>query len=125
MSSEAQYREDTVLNGQSLSVLVNPCTNQPVLYNQIFDPTTSVQNLSRHLLPHAIRKQRLSIEPVQCGGAEADQWLPLPNQTPTSTDVFGYTNNFSLRGQRAERQHDVHDPHRSESYSEEQDFCYL
>src|ERR1700729_2586448 len=32
---------NTLVNGQL--VLVNPCTNQPILYNQIFDPRTSVQ----------------------------------------------------------------------------------
>ena len=84
---------NTVVNGQS--VLVNPCTNQPVLYNQIFDPTTSVQISPGIFCRRPFANNAFPSSRFSAAAQKLFNGLPLPNQTPTSTDVFGYTNNFS------------------------------
>ncbi len=81
--------------GISYNVLLNPCTGTPVLYNQIFDPRTSTQispgvfcrtPFANNTIPSTLFSQ--AAQTLITG-------LPLPNQTPTSTDVFGYINNYA------------------------------
>ena len=84
---------NTVVNGQS--VLVNPCTHQPVLYNQIFDPRTSVQISPGIFCRTPFSSNTIPSTLFSAAAQKLFTGLPLPNQTPTSTDVFGYTNNFS------------------------------
>ena len=84
---------NTVVNGQS--VLVNPCTNQPVRYNQIFDPRSSVQISPGIFCRTPFSNNTIPSTMFSAAAQKLFTGLPLPNQTPTSTDVFGYTNNFS------------------------------
>ena len=85
---------NTLVNGQL--VLVNPCTNQPVLFNQIFDPTTSVQISPGIFCRRPFPGNAFSSARFSAAAQKLFTGLPLPNQAPTSTDVFGYTNNFSF-----------------------------
>jgi hypothetical protein len=75
--------------------LVNPCTGMPVLYNQIFDPTTSVQISPGVFCRTPFAGNTIPSGDLSATAAKLFAGLPLPNQTPTSTDVFGYTNNFA------------------------------
>lgn len=88
----------SLYNGQF--VLLNPCTGMPVLYNQIFDPRTSTQiapgifcrtPFANNTIPNTLFSQ--AAQKLMTG-------LPLPNQAPTSTDVFGYINNYAINGTR-------------------------
>ncbi|MGA7159306.1 MAG: carboxypeptidase-like regulatory domain-containing protein [Acidobacteriaceae bacterium] len=88
----------TTVPGYSYAVLVNPCTGQPILYNQIFDPTTSVQSS-----PGVFCRQPLGNDTVPSSyfssvAQKLLSGLPAPNQAPLSTDVFGYTGNYSYKG---------------------------
>jgi hypothetical protein len=81
--------------GVSYNVLLNPCTGKPVLYNQIFDPSTGTQ-----ISPGIFCRQPFANNTIPSAAFSATAQklfagLPLPNQAPTSTDVFGYTNNYS------------------------------
>ena len=84
---------NTLVNGQL--VLVNPCTNTPILFNQIFDPTTSVQITPGIFCRTPFANNTIPGGRFSAAAQKLFNGLPLPNQTPTSTDVFGYTNNFS------------------------------
>ena len=86
----------TPYNGQN--VLWDPCNNQPVAYNEIYDPRTT-QNVSPGVFcrtPFAGNQVPSALfSPV----AQAlSKGLPLPNQAPQSTDVFGYINNYAYTG---------------------------
>jgi hypothetical protein len=90
----------TTVAGISYPVLVNPCTGSPVLFNQIFDPTTTTQNSPGVWCRTPLQGDAV---PTQYMSAAAHKLLtagkfPAPNQTPTSTDAFGYTNNYSQSG---------------------------
>jgi hypothetical protein len=85
----------TTVAGISYPVLVNPCTGMPVLYNQIFDPTTSVQISPGVFCRTPFAGNTIPSGDLSATAAKLFAGLPLPNQTPTSTDVFGYTNNFA------------------------------
>jgi hypothetical protein len=87
----------TVYPGVSYPVLLNPCTGLPVLYNQIFDPTTTVQKSPGIFCRTPFLNNTIS-SPLSATATKLLAGLPLPNQTPTSTDVFGYTNNYSFAG---------------------------
>jgi hypothetical protein len=79
-------------------VLLNPCTGQPVQFNQIYDPRTTTQvspgvfcrtPFSNNQVPSTL------FSPI----AQAlSKGLPLPNQAPQSTDVFGYIGNYAFTG---------------------------
>ena len=84
--------------GYNYGVLLNPCTNAPILYNQIFDPTTSRnvgngvfcrQPFAGNIIPASMQS---AVSKKLVAG------LPLPNQAPTQTDIFGYINNYSSSG---------------------------
>jgi hypothetical protein len=82
----------TLVNGQF--VLANPCTGQPVLYNQIFDPTTSVQISPGIFCRTPFANNTIPSARFSAVAQKLFTGLPLPNQTPTSTDLSGYTGNF-------------------------------
>ncbi len=81
----------TLYNGQLL--FINPCTGTPVLYNQIFDPTTTRQ-VSPGVFcrtPYAGNKITQTLSPT---ALKILAGLPLPNQAPQNTDLTGFTNNY-------------------------------
>ena len=80
--------------GVSYPVLLNPCTNMPVLYNQIFDPTTSVQISPGIFCRTPFPNNAIPTSSFSAAAQKLIAGLPLPNQAPTSTDVFGYLNNY-------------------------------
>ncbi|HEX4156572.1 MAG TPA: carboxypeptidase-like regulatory domain-containing protein [Acidobacteriaceae bacterium] len=83
--------------GVPYDVLLNPCTGMPVLYNQIFDPTTTVQITPGIFCRTPFPNNKIDL-PLSQAAQKLMAGLPLPNQTPTSTDVFGYINNYSQSG---------------------------
>ncbi len=85
----------TTVPGLPYPVLVNPCTGQPVLYNQIFDPTTSVQNSFGVFCRQPLLNNTVPAGYFSSVAQKLIAGLPNPNQTPLSTDVFGYTGNYS------------------------------
>jgi hypothetical protein len=84
----------TTVAGISYPVLVNPCTNQPILFNQIFNPATTVQ-----ISPGTFCRQPYQNNTITGGLSAAAvklmAGLPQPNQAPQSTDAFGFVNNYS------------------------------
>ncbi|HEY4011282.1 MAG TPA: carboxypeptidase-like regulatory domain-containing protein, partial [Acidobacteriaceae bacterium] len=85
----------TVVPGYSYDVLVNPCTGQPVLYNQIFDPRTTTQISPGVFCRQPFPDNKIPTTLFSAATQTLIQGLPLPNQAPTSTDVSGYLNNYS------------------------------
>ncbi len=86
----------TTVSGIPYPVLVNPCTNQPILYNQIFDPSTSVQISPGIFCRTPFPGNAFSSTRFSAAAQKLIAGFPTPNQAPTSTDVFGYTNNYSF-----------------------------
>ena len=84
----------SVYPGVSYPVLLNPCTGMPVLYNQIFDPTTSVQISPGIFCRTPFANNTIPSNEFSPAAQALIAGLPLPNQAPTSTDVFGYLNNY-------------------------------
>lgn len=79
---------------------VNPCTGQPILEDQIFDPATQNSNITAtnptgipcaYPFPgNIIPQQRIS------GVAQAlMKGLPAPNQTPINNPPWGFYNNYA------------------------------
>jgi len=85
----------TTVPGLPYPVLLNPCTGQPVLYNQIFDPTTGVQNSFGVFCRQPLLNNTVPTGYFSSVAQKLIAGLPNPNQTPLSTDVFGYTGNYS------------------------------
>ncbi len=81
--------------GFSYNVLLNPCTGQPVLYNQIFDPTTTTQIQPGVFCRQPFPGNKIPSTRFSAAAQKLIQGLPLPNQAPTSTDQFGYVNNYA------------------------------
>ena len=86
----------TPYNGQN--VLLDPCTNQPVLYNQIFDPRTSKQISPGVFCRTPFANNMIDPSLFSAAAQTLINGLPYPNQTPQSTDVFGYINNYAQSG---------------------------
>ncbi len=84
--------------GVPYNVLLNPCTGMPVLYNQIFDPTTSRQISPGVFCRTPFQNNTIPSSQFSAAAQKLISGLPLPNQPPTSTDVFGYLNNYSYSG---------------------------
>jgi hypothetical protein len=76
------------------NLFVNPCTGQPVLYNQIFDPSTSVQISPGVFCRTPFANNTIPTARFSAVAQKLFAGLPLPNQTPRSTDLSGYTGNF-------------------------------
>ncbi len=81
--------------GVGYNVLLNPCTGKPVLYNQIFDPSTGTQISPGIFCRQPFANNTIPTAALSATAQKLIAGLPLPNQAPTSTDVFGYTNNYS------------------------------
>src|ERR1700744_672384 len=81
--------------GISYDVLLNPCTGLPVLYNQIFDPRTTVQISPGVFCRTPFQGNKIPTALFSAATQKLIAGLPLPNKAPTSTDVFGYQNNYS------------------------------
>ena len=81
--------------GISYDVLLNPCTGLPVLYNQIFDPRTSVQISPGVFCRTPFQGNKIPTTLFSAATQKLIAGLPQPNQAPTSTDVFGYLNNYA------------------------------
>lgn len=88
----------TVYPGVAYPVLLNPCTNTPVLYNQIFNPTTTVQITPGVFCRTPFLNNTVPSTMFSAVAQKLYAGLPLPNQTPTSTDAFGYLNNYVQAG---------------------------
>ncbi|HEY1731906.1 MAG TPA: carboxypeptidase-like regulatory domain-containing protein [Terriglobales bacterium] len=86
----------TSYNGQS--VLLNPCTGLPVQYNQIFDPTTSTQVSPGVFCRTPFANNQVPTSLFSPTAQALSKGLPLPNQTPQSTDVYGYLGNYAYTG---------------------------
>jgi hypothetical protein len=82
----------------SYPVQVNPCTGQPLLFNQIFDPTTSTQITPGIFCRTPFPNNQIPSGMISAVSQKLIAGLPLPNQAPTSTDNYGYINNYSYSG---------------------------
>jgi hypothetical protein len=80
--------------GYTYDVLVNPCTGLPMQFQQIFDPTTSVQLVPNTFCRTQFAGNAFPSSSISAASAKLISGLPLPNRTPLSTDVFGYTGNY-------------------------------
>jgi hypothetical protein len=86
--------------GVSYPVLLNPCTGKPLLYDQIFDPRTSKQ-LSPGVFCRTPFANNTISAPMSAAAQKLIASLPLPNQAPLTTNVFGYINNYAISGTRS------------------------
>jgi len=88
----------TTVPGISYPVLVNPCTGDPMLYNQLFDPTTSTQISPGTFCRTPLANNTIPAQYMSPTAAKLIAGLPTPDQAPTSTDATGYDNNYSQKG---------------------------
>ena len=86
--------------GISYNVLLNPCTGQPVFYNQIFDPRSSQRVGPSTYCRTPFANNQVPSSLFSSTALKLLAGLPLPNQAPTSTDVFGFINNYAVNGTR-------------------------
>ncbi len=80
------------------NVLWNPCTNQPVAYNELYDPTTTRMASPGVFCRTALPNNQVPSSYFSAASQALMKGLPLPNQAPQSTDVFGYINNYAFTG---------------------------
>ncbi|HEX4008069.1 MAG TPA: TonB-dependent receptor [Acidobacteriaceae bacterium] len=85
--------------GVGYDVLLNPCTGTPLLYDQIFDPRTSTQ-ISPGVFCRTPFPGNMIDAPMSAAAQKLIAGLPLPNQAPQTTNVFGYINNYVIAGTR-------------------------
>jgi hypothetical protein len=88
----------TAVPGIPYDVLVNPCTGQPILYNQIFDPTTSVQKSYGVFCRTPLLNNTVPTGYMSSVAQKLAAGLPEPNQTPLNTDLTGYNGNYAQAG---------------------------
>ncbi|GGG78679.1 carboxypeptidase regulatory-like domain-containing protein [Edaphobacter dinghuensis] len=86
----------TPYNGQN--VLLNPCTGLPVQYNQVYDPRTTKQVSPGVFCRTPFANNQVPTTLFSSTAQKLGNGLPLPNQTPQSTDVFGYLGNYAQTG---------------------------
>ncbi|HEY1500266.1 MAG TPA: TonB-dependent receptor [Acidobacteriaceae bacterium] len=86
--------------GVGYNVLLNPCTGTPLLYDQIFDPRTSNQ-ISPGVFCRTPYPSNTINSPMSAAAQKLLAGLPLPNQAPLTTNVFGYINNYVISGTRS------------------------
>jgi hypothetical protein len=87
-------------------VLWNPCDNQPVHYNELFDPTTSTNMgggvFCRHSMVSLYGKNAIPSPYLSPTAASLMKGLPAAlaghYQTPTTTDVDGFAGNYAQTG---------------------------
>lgn len=88
----------TPVAGNPAGETINPCTGQPVLYNQIFDPTTTTQSSPGVFCRQPLLNDTVPSSYMSSTAQTLMKGLPDPNQTPLSTDVDGYTGNYAQTG---------------------------
>jgi hypothetical protein len=88
----------TAVAGQPAGETINPCTGQPILYNQIFDPTTTTQSSPGVFCRQPLLNDTIPANFMSTTAQTLIKGLPNPNQPPLSTDVDGYTGNYSQSG---------------------------
>jgi Carboxypeptidase regulatory-like domain len=86
----------TPYNGQN--VLWNPCTNQPVAYNELHDPTSTRMYSPGVFCRTALDNNQVPSSYFSPVAQALSKDLPPPNQAPQSTDVFGYIGNYAFKG---------------------------
>jgi len=86
----------TPYNGQN--VFLDPCTGLPVQFNQIYDPRTTTQVSPGVFCRMPFANNQIPTSLFSPTAAALSQGLPLPNQAPQSTDVFGYIGNYAYTG---------------------------
>ena len=86
--------------GVGYNVLLNPCTGTPLYYDQIFDPRTSNQ-ISPGVFCRTPYPNNTIDSPLSTAAQKLIAGLPLPNQAPLTTNVFGYINNYVTSGTRS------------------------
>jgi hypothetical protein len=86
----------TLYMGQN--VLLNPCTGLPLQYNQVFDPRTTTQVSPGVFCRTPFSGNQVPTSLFSPTAQALMKGLPLPNQTPQSTDVFGYLGNYAQTG---------------------------
>jgi hypothetical protein len=86
----------TPYNGQFL--FVDPCNGLPVQFNQVYDPTTSTQIAPGVFCRTPYAGNKIPTGSLSQAALKLIQGLPAPNQTPTSSDVFGFVNNYTQTG---------------------------
>jgi hypothetical protein len=86
----------TPYHGQNL--FIDPCNGLPVQFNQIYDPTTSQQVAPGVFCRTPYPGNKIPTNLLSQAAQKLIAGLPLPNQTPQSTDTYGYVNNYSQTG---------------------------
>lgn len=86
----------TPYNGQN--VFLDPCTGLPVQFNQIYDPRTTTEITPGVFCRTPFPNNQVPTSLFSPTAAALSKGLPLPNQAPQSTDVFGYIGNFAYTG---------------------------
>jgi len=84
--------------GNLTNVLVDGCTGQPVLYNQVFDPRSTKQISPGVFCRTPFANNQVPTTLFSPTAQALAKGLPLPNQAPQSTDVSGYLGNFAYTG---------------------------
>jgi hypothetical protein len=83
------------------TALTNPCTGQPVLQNQIFDPATTTNVVNAQYPGGILCRQPFSTNNVVPSNRFSKvatammAGLPSPNQTPLSTSIWGFSGNYA------------------------------
>jgi Carboxypeptidase regulatory-like domain len=88
----------TPVAGNPAGETINPCTGQPVLYNQIFDPTTTTQSSPGVFCRQPLPDDTVPSSYMSPTAQTLMKGLPDPNRPPLSTDVNGYTGNYAQTG---------------------------
>jgi hypothetical protein len=86
----------TPYDGQN--VLLDPCTGLPVQYNQIYDPRTTKEVSPGVFCRTPFPNNQIPPALLSPTAAALSKGLPLPNQAPQSTDVYGYIGNYAYTG---------------------------
>jgi hypothetical protein len=86
----------TPYNGQN--VLLNPCTGLPAQYNQVYDPRTTVEVSPGVFCRTPFSSNQVPSSLFSPTAQALSKGLPLPNQAPQSTDVYGYIGNYAYTG---------------------------
>ena len=77
---------------------INPCTGQPILYNQIFDPTTSTNLGGGIFCRQPLLNNTVPANYFSTTAQTLLKGLPDPNRPPLSQDPDGYTGNYTQSG---------------------------
>jgi hypothetical protein len=75
---------------------INPCTGDPVVQNQIFDPATTRVGPTGILCRDPFPGNIVPTSRFSAAGKSLLTGLPAPNQTPTLNLPYGFTNNYAI-----------------------------